>query len=125
MGFNCTLVSWTNSKPVLWEDLYDLFNFRLTNKVLCVLGAINERYEALCNIRMCLKLSVNYGQTIGVFVFFHQTECFSNFLRILNLEGQQNCMIGLKVTAILPPFYQKNSKTPNLGMWGVNPEAID
>ena len=48
-----------------------------------------------------------------------------NFLRILNLEGQQNCMIGLKVTAILPPFFLKHSKTPNLGMWGVNPEAID
>ena len=92
---------------------------------MCVLGAINKRYEALCDIRMyvcmCLKLSVNYGQTIGVFVFFHETEWVCNVLRILNLEGQQNCMIGLKVTAILPPFFQKNSKIPNLGMWGVNP----
>ena len=46
-------------------------------------------------------------------------------LRILNLEGQQNCMIGSKVTAILPQFFQKNSKTSNIGMWGVYPEAID
>ena len=78
---------------------------------MCVLGAINEHYEALCDIRMyvcmCLKLSVNYGQTIGVFVFFHETEWVCNVLRILNLEGQQNCMIGLKVTVILPPFFQK------------------
>ncbi len=78
---------------------------------MCVLGAINERYEALYDIRMyvcmCLKLSVNYGQTIGVFVYFHETEWVCIFLRILNLEGQQNCMIGLKVTAILPQFFQK------------------
>ena len=46
-------------------------------------------------------------------------------LGILNLEGQQNCMIGSKVTAILPLFFSKNSKTPNVGMWGVYPEAID
>ena len=46
-------------------------------------------------------------------------------LRILNLEGQQNCMIDSKITAILPPFFQKNSKTLNVGMWGVYPEAID
>ena len=77
---------------------------------MCVLGAINERYEALCDILiyvcMCLKLRVNYGQTIGVFCIFHETECFCNFLRILNLEGQEDCMIGLKVTAILPPFFE-------------------
>ena len=65
---------------------------------MCVLGAINERYEALCDVRMyvcmCLKLSVNNGQTVGVFVFFHETEWVYNVLRILNLEGQQYCMIG-------------------------------
>ena len=46
-------------------------------------------------------------------------------LRILNLEEQLNCMIGSKVTAILPPFFSKNSKTLNIGMWGVYPDAID
>ena len=46
-------------------------------------------------------------------------------LRILNLEEQQNCMIGSKVTAILSPFFSKNSKTSNVCMWGVYPEAID
>ena len=65
---------------------------------MCFLGAINERYEALCNVRMyvcmCLKLSVNYSQKVGVFVFFHETEWVYIVLEILNLEGQPNCMIG-------------------------------
>ena len=46
-------------------------------------------------------------------------------LRILNLEEQQNCMIGSKVTAILSRFFSKKLKTSNVGMWGVYPEAID
>ena len=47
------------------------------------------------------------------------------FLWILKLEGQLNCIIRLKVTTILPMFFEKNSKTSNLGMLGVYPEAID
>ena len=74
---------------------------------------------------MCLKLSVNYGQTVRVVVFFHKTEWVYMVLRILNLEEQQNCMIGSKVTAILSPFFSKNLKKSNVGMWGVYPEAID
>ena len=31
-------------------------------------------------------------------------------LRILNLEGQQNCMIGSKVTTILLPFFSEINK---------------
>ncbi|MGY8895058.1 MAG: hypothetical protein ACKVJD_12985 [Burkholderiales bacterium] len=93
------------------------------------MGAINERYEALCDVClyvcMSLELSANYGQTVRVFVFFHKTEWVYMVLRILNLEEQQNCMIGSKVTAILSPFFSKISKTSNIGMWGVNPEAID
>ena len=81
---------------------------------MCVLGAINNRYEALCNVRMyvcmCLKISFNYGQTVGVFVFFHETEGVNMVLGILNLEGQQNCMIGSKVKTILSPFFQKIQK---------------
>ena len=81
---------------------------------MCVLGAINERYEALCDVRlyvcMCLELSANYGQTVRYFVFFHKTEWVSKVLRILNLEEQQNCMIGSKVTAILSLFFQKSQK---------------
>ena len=46
-------------------------------------------------------------------------------LRILNLEEQQNCILGSKVTTILTAFFQKKSKTSNVGMWGVYPEAID
>ena len=76
---------------------------------MCVLGAINECYEALYDVRMyvcmCLKLSVNYGQTVGVLVFFLKTKLVIMVLGILNLEGQQNCMIGSKVTTILPPFF--------------------
>ena len=45
-------------------------------------------------------------------------------LGILNLEGQQNCMISSKVTTILLMYFF-NSKTSNLGMWGVYPEALD
>ena len=41
------------------------------NNQVCVLGAINELYEALCDVCMhvcmCQNLSVNYGQIVGVF----------------------------------------------------------
>ena len=82
---------------------------------MCVLGAINERYEAHCdvcmNIFMCQNLVFNYGQIVGfLFVLFHKTECVCLVLMILNLEEEQNCMISLKVTKILPPFFQKNLK---------------
>ena len=60
------------------------------------LGSNYKRYKALCDacmyVCMCLKLGVNYGQTLGVIVFFHKTEWVNMVLRILNLEGQQNCM---------------------------------
>ena len=72
---------------------------------MCVLGAINERYGVLCDVctyvSLCLKLKVNYGQTIAVLVFFYEIEWVYKVLRILNIEGQQNCMIGSKVTKTL------------------------
>ena len=78
---------------------------------MCVLGAINERYEALCDVHMydniCLKVSVNYGQPVRVFVFFHETEWVYLILRILNLKGHLNCMIGSKVTTILTQFEEE------------------
>ena len=93
-----------------------------------VLRIINERYEVLWDVRMyvslCLKLSVNYNKTVAVFAFFHETEWVYKVLGILNLEGQLNCMIGSKVTAILPQL-KKKSKTSNIDMLGVYPEAID
>ena len=46
-------------------------------------------------------------------------------LMILNLEGQLYCMIDSKITKILPPFFQKKSKTSNVCIWGVYPEAMD
>ena len=32
--------------------------------------------------------------------FFHRVELVAMFLRIQNLEGHQNCIVGLKVTMI-------------------------
>ena len=76
---------------------------------MCVLGAINERYEALCNVRMyvcmCLKGSVNYIQTLGCF-FFNKRDRVNIVLWILNLEGPQNCMMGSKVTKVLLFFFK-------------------
>ena len=98
------------------------------NDQVCVLGAISEHYEALCDVHvyvcMCLRVSVNYGQPIRVIVVFHKIEWVHMVLRILNLEGQQNFMIGSKVTTILSTFFSKKSITSNIGMWGVYQEAI-
>ena len=62
------------------------------NNQVCVLGAINERYEALCDVRlyvfMCLELSAIYSETVRVFVFSHKTEWVCMVLRNLNLEEQ-------------------------------------
>ena len=78
---------------------------------MCILGAINELYEALCNVRMyvcmCLKVSVNRGLPVRLFDFCHKIEWVHMVLRILNLEGRQNCMIGLKGITILSPVFQK------------------
>ena len=56
----------------------------------------------------CLKVSVNHDQPVRVVVFFHKTKCVNMVLTILNLEGQQNCMIGSKVTTILSTLSTKN-----------------
>ena len=45
-------------------------------------------------------------------------------LRILNLEGHQNCMIGSKIMTILLTFFKKKLKL-NIGIWAVFPEATD
>ena len=44
---------------------------------------------------------VNNAQSIMFFVFLNKIECFCLVLRILNIEGHQYCMIGLKITTIL------------------------
>ena len=87
---------------------------------MCVLGAIIEHYEALYNVHMyvcmCLKECVNYGHPLRFVVFFHKTKCVNIFLKILNLEGQQNSIIGSKNTTIFLMFFfsPKKSKTSNL-----------
>ena len=57
------------------------------------------------------------------FCLFSENRVGQYGFRILNLEEQQNCMMGSKVTTILPPFFSKNSKTSNVGICGVYPEA--
>ena len=47
---------------------------------------------------------VDNGQSISFFVFCHKIELVNTILRILNLEGLQNCMICSKVTMILTTF---------------------
>ena len=63
-----------------------------TNNQVCVLGAINEGYESLVDVNMyvcmCLKVNVVY-MIVGIF----------------NLEGKKNCIIGSKVTIILPTSF--------------------
>ena len=72
------------------------------------------------------EIKCQLRQNGSSFCIFHETEWVYKVLGILNLEGQQNCMIGSKVTAILTQFFfLNNSKTSNIGMWGVYPEAID
>ena len=64
---------------------------------------------------MCLKGSVNYGQTVEAFAFLHKTEWVNIVLGVLNLEEKLNCMIGSKVTTVIPPFLFKNIKRRHVG----------
>ena len=88
------------------------------------MGAILDCYEAVCDVRLyvciCLKGSVNFGQTLGVFVFFHHTEWVDIVLRILNLEGKRKLHYWLQSNNF---FFL--SITLTVGLWGVYPEAID
>ena len=61
-------------------------------------------------MRVVPKIKCQLRQNGSSFTFFHETECFYKVLGILNLEGQQICMIGSKVTAILPQFFSKRFK---------------
>ena len=53
------------------------------------------------------KIKCQFRQNGRIFFFFHKTEWVNVVLRILTLEGQQNCMIGSKVKTILPRFFHK------------------
>ena len=54
---------------------------------------------------MCLKLSVSYGQPVGVFVFCYKIEWVYKALGSLNLEEHQHCMIHSKRKTFLPMFF--------------------
>ena len=56
--------------------------------------------------------------------FLIKKEWVSMILGVLHLGGQQSCIMGLKITTILSPFFSKNCKTLNIGMWGVYPKAM-
>ena len=45
------------------------------------------------------QLIVDYTQTVEVYVFHQNINYVSNIIKFLNLEGHQNCMIGLEVAA--------------------------
>ena len=45
---------------------------------------------------VCKVVIVNYGQTVRVFIFYHKIEWAALVLRILNLKGHQNNIIGSK-----------------------------
>ena len=48
---------------------------------------------------------VDKGQSIRFFVFLHKIEWLGVVLRILNLEGYQNCINGSKVRTIFTTFF--------------------
>ena len=65
------------------------------------------------------KIKCQSRQNGSSFAFFHETEWVYKVLRIPNLEGQLNCMIGSKVTAILPQVKKKikNFKHSHVGVF--------
>ena len=65
----------------------------------------------------CLKVSVNYGQPVRVYVCFPKTKWVNMVFRIVNLEGHWNCMIVSKVTTIYQCFVKTKQKS-NVCMWG-------
>ena len=76
---------------------------------MCVLEAINECYEALCNVHMyvCMCQKVRKKKKkVNQEKFFLSS--FYIVLGIPNLEGNQNCMIVSNLTTFLMPFFQKS-----------------
>ena len=123
-----------NGRSLFFCTLSFLNSISEPNNQVFVLGVINERYKALCNVcmsvYMCLKVSVIYGQSVKKKSFFFIKEEWVNMgLKILNLEGRKYCTIGSKATVILLLFSLififsiKNFKRRHIQ--GVYPEAID
>ena len=89
--------------------LLSIQNLNLT--IRCVswkqLMSVMNHHMYVC---ACLKVSVNYGQQVrGFFIFFFIKVVYM-ILRILNLEGQQNCIISSKVTTFGPTVKKKINK---------------
>ena len=49
-------------------------------------------------------LIVQFSANVRDGALSHKIDCLSYLLKILNLEGHQNCKIGLKVKAIFAEF---------------------
>ena len=56
-------------------------------------------------LSVIIDVVVDKGQSIRVFVFLHKRKWVCVVLRIPNLEGHQNCMIGSKLTTIFTTFF--------------------
>ena len=52
---------------------------------------------------------VDNGKSMRFFVFLYRVVWAPMVLRIPNLEGHQNCIIGLKITTILTMFLVHNN----------------
>ena len=64
------------------------------------LGRVGHRVVISVCVFVTKVLIINYGSC-----FSHKTEQVNMVLRIIKLEGHQNCMIGSKVTTILTMFF--------------------
>ena len=70
---------------------------------------------------MCLKLRVNYGQTVGIFSFFIKQSGFkdSKSRRTAKLHER------FKSNNNFIDLFSKYSKTSKIAMFGVDPDAND
>ena len=70
------------------------------------MSCVGHRVAISVCVYVCHKSCiVDYGQMVRVFVFCHKIEKVGIVLRILNIEGHQNCMISTQVTNILMMFF--------------------
>ena len=73
------------------------------------LGWVGHRVAMSLCVSVIKVVIVDYGQMVHVFILFffyiYKIEGVCMVLRILNLQGHQNCMLSLKVTTILMTFF--------------------
>ena len=91
------------------------------NNQVCVLEAINECCEALCDVHMyvclCIKVSVNCGQSVWVFVFFKNRVCKSDFKDSKYIRTSKLHDWFKSYKSFDAVFFQIKSKSSNVGLW--------